>query len=33
MRRALKAARGFELDVKLASYGQPSRMLASLQQV
>jgi len=30
MRRALKAVSGFGLDVKLVSYGQPSRMLLDL---
>jgi hypothetical protein len=32
MRRALKAVSNFGLDVKLVSYGQPSRMLLDLAQ-
>jgi hypothetical protein len=32
MRRALKAVSGFGLDVKLVSYGQPSRILLDLAQ-
>ena len=32
MQRALKAAFGFGLDLKLVSYGQPSRMLLDVAQ-
>jgi hypothetical protein len=32
MQRALKAVSSFGLDVKLVSYGQPSRMLRDLAQ-
>lgn len=31
-RRALKAVSGFGLDVKMVSYGQPSRMLLDMVQ-